>query len=88
MPHRPCGYEGAAARRLWQALATDPSLFEARYGLAFLEQDAGRAAAAYENARAAIESAPSEVARSAARAIASAVSGFARAEVNGSDHGF
>ena len=37
---------------------------------------------------AAIESAPNEVARSAARAIASAVSRFARAEVNGSDRHF
>jgi tetratricopeptide (TPR) repeat protein len=77
------GQLDAARKAYEQALATDPSLFEARYGLAVLEQDAGRAAAAYENARAAIESAPSEVARSAARAIASAVRRFARAEVNG-----
>ena len=62
--------------------------FEARYGLAVLEQDAGRAVAAYESALAAIESAPSDVARSAARALALAVSRFARAEVNGSDHDF
>ncbi|MGO8899279.1 MAG: tetratricopeptide repeat protein [Isosphaeraceae bacterium] len=82
------GQLDAARKAYEQALATDPSLFEARYGLAVLEQDAGRAAAAYENARTAIESAPSEVARSAARAIASAVSRFARAEVNGSDHDF
>ncbi len=82
------GQLDAARKAYEQALATDPSLFEARYGLAVLEQDAGRAAAAYENARAAIESAPSDVARSVARAIASAVSRFARAEVNGSDHDF
>jgi len=82
------GQLDAARQAYEQALATDPSLFEARYGLAVLEQDAGRAAAAYENARAAIESAPSEVARSAARAIASAVSRFARAEVNRSDRDF
>ena len=62
--------------------------FEARYGLAVLEQDAGRAAAAYEHARAAIESAPSEAARAAARAIASAVSRFARSEVNNSEQHF
>ena len=86
-----CFAEGQfdAARKAYeQALATDSSLFEARYGLAVLEQDAGRAVAAYENARAAIESAPNDVARSAARAIASAVSPFVRAEVNGSDHDF
>ena len=82
------GQLDAARKAYEQALATDPSLFEARYGLAVLEQDAGRAAAAYENARAAIESAPSEVARSAARAIASAVSRFARAEVNRSGRDF
>ena len=66
-----------------QALKTDPALFEARYGLAILEQDAGRASAAFEHALAAIESAPNDVARSAARAIASAVSRFARTEASG-----
>ena len=44
-------------------LPPQPGLFEARYGLAVLEQDAGRATAAYEQALAAIESAPSDVAR-------------------------
>jgi tetratricopeptide (TPR) repeat protein len=63
-----------------QALAAEPALFEARYGLAVLEQDDGHASAAYEHAIAALESAPSEVARSAARALASAVSVFARKE--------
>ncbi len=77
------------ARRAYeQSLAAEPSLFEARYGLAVLEQDAGRAAAAYENARAAIDAAPSEVARAAARAIALAVSRFARADVEHSDQHF
>jgi hypothetical protein len=71
----------AAARSSFEkALAAEPNLFEARYGLAVLEQDAGRAAAAYEHARAAIEAAPGDVARAAARAIASAVSRFAREE--------
>jgi tetratricopeptide (TPR) repeat protein len=65
-----------------QALSTDPALFEARYGLAVLEQDDGHASAAYEHALAAIESAPSDVARSAARAIASGVSRFARKETS------
>jgi tetratricopeptide (TPR) repeat protein len=63
-----------------KALSVDPALFEARYGLAVLEQDDGHASAAYEHAVAAIESAPSDVARSAARAIASGVSRFARNE--------
>jgi tetratricopeptide (TPR) repeat protein len=67
------------ARRTYeQALAASPDLFEARYGLAILEQDAGRAQAAYRQAVSAIECAPDDVARSAARAVASAVSRFAR----------
>jgi tetratricopeptide (TPR) repeat protein len=71
-----------SARRAYeQALASDPALFEARYGLAVLEQDAGRASSAHENALAAIESAPSDVDRAAARALASAVSRFAREEI-------
>jgi tetratricopeptide (TPR) repeat protein len=65
-----------------QALAADPTLFEARYGLAVLEQDAGRAASAHENALAAIEAAPTDLARAAARALASAVSRFAREEAS------
>ncbi len=70
-----------AAREAYeQALAAQPGLFEARYGLAVLEQDAGRATAAYEQALAAIESAPSDVARASARAIASAVGPYARRE--------
>ena len=80
-----------AARKAYeQSIAAEPALFEARYGLAVLEQDAGRAAAAYENARAAMESAPSDndVARSTARAIASAVSRFARTEVNHAEPNF
>ena len=46
-----------------KALSADPSLFEARYCLAVLELDDGHASAAYEHARSAIESAPSDVAR-------------------------
>jgi tetratricopeptide (TPR) repeat protein len=81
------GQFDAARQAYEQALAADPSLFEARYGLAILEQDAGRAAAAHEHALAALESAPTDFARAAARAIARAVSRFARAEVSGSDKG-
>ena len=41
----------AEARRLYQkAIEREPELFEARYGLAVLEQDDGRAGAAYEQA--------------------------------------
>jgi tetratricopeptide (TPR) repeat protein len=74
------GQIDAARKAYEQALSSDPGLFEARFGLAVLEQDVGRAAAAHEHALAAIESAPSEFARSAARAIASGVSRFAQAE--------
>jgi tetratricopeptide (TPR) repeat protein len=70
-----------AARKAYdQALAAHPGLFEARYGLAVLEQDAGRATAAYEQAFTAIESAPSDLARASARAIASVVGPYARRE--------
>ncbi len=71
-----------ARRSYEQSLASDPALFEARYGLAVLDQDDGHASAAYEHALAAIESAPNDVARSAARAIASGVSRFARKETS------
>ncbi|MFO0888633.1 MAG: hypothetical protein U0790_05730 [Isosphaeraceae bacterium] len=74
------GQFSAARRSYEKALASEPNLFEARYGLAVLEQDDGHAAAAYEHARAAIEAAPTDFARAAARAIASAVSRFAREE--------
>ncbi|MGC8641494.1 MAG: tetratricopeptide repeat protein, partial [Isosphaeraceae bacterium] len=72
------------ARQAYEkALAADPGLFEARYGLAIVEQDAGRALAALEHALAAIESAPGDVSRSAARAIASALSPYAKLEASG-----
>jgi len=66
------------ARTLYQkAVDQDPELFEARYGLAILEQDAGRADASYEQALAAVECAPDDVARSSARVVAAAVRRFA-----------
>lgn len=72
------------ARALYQkAIEQDPDLFEARYGLAIVEQDDGRAGAAYEQALAAVECAPDEVARSSARAIAAAVGRFVRATIPG-----
>jgi tetratricopeptide (TPR) repeat protein len=76
------GQLDAARGRYEQALAADPAFFEARYGLAILEQDAGRAAAAYEHALAAIDSAPTDAARFAARALASAVARFAHSEAS------
>ncbi len=62
------------ARRLYrEALGSAPDLFEAYYGLAVLEQDAGRADAALAAAHAAVAVAPNDVARSAAGAIAALV---------------
>ena len=60
---------GSARRWFREALAAAPDLFEAHYGLAVLEQDAGHADAALAAARAAIAGAPNDVARSAAGAI-------------------
>jgi hypothetical protein len=77
------GDMGESRKAYEQALAADANLFEARYGLAVLEQDAGRASAAYEHARAAIDSATTDAGRAAARAVASAVSRFARKEASG-----
>jgi hypothetical protein len=58
------------ARRLYRdAVSTMPDLFEALYGLAVLEQDAGRAVAALAAATAAQDAAPNDVARSAASSI-------------------
>jgi tetratricopeptide (TPR) repeat protein len=67
----------AARNAYCDALALDPALFEAHYGLAVLEQDAGRAAEALASARQAAANAPNEVARNAAKAIAAFVSPYA-----------
>jgi tetratricopeptide (TPR) repeat protein len=61
-----------------QAISEAPDFFEPRYCLAVLEQDAGNARAAYEQARAATLVAPNDTARSQARAVASGVARFAR----------
>ncbi len=67
----------AAARRHYRrALEESPDCFEAQYSLAVLEQDAGDAGAAYDHAFQAINLAPHEAGRSAARAIASGVARF------------
>jgi tetratricopeptide (TPR) repeat protein len=69
----------SAARRFYgQSLQAKPDLFEARYSLAILEQDAGDASAASEQARKAMEFAPDAPARTASRTIASDVARFAR----------
>jgi tetratricopeptide (TPR) repeat protein len=67
----------AARRSYRRAVAANPRLFEACYGLAVLEQDAGDATAAYELAHKAMASAPDDRSRDAARMIASAVERFA-----------
>jgi tetratricopeptide (TPR) repeat protein len=66
------------ARQLYRdAAASAPDLFEAHYGLAILEEDAGRAAAALAAALKAQETAPSDVARSAAGALVRLVRPYA-----------
>ncbi|AMV39760.1 tetratricopeptide repeat protein [Planctomyces sp. SH-PL62] len=60
-----------------RAIAADPKLFEARYGLAVLEQDDARADEAYEQAMAAVGCAPNDTARSVAQAVASSVRRYA-----------
>jgi len=68
-----------AARRHYRlAIAAQPGLFEAHYCLAVLEQDAGDAVSAYDQARKAVASAGNDASRSAARRIAASVSRFAR----------
>ena len=53
-----------------EAIAADPNLFEAHYGLAIIEQDTGHAAEALEAARLAEKAATTDNARAAARLIA------------------
>ncbi len=59
----------AARKSYREAIALDPNLFEARYGLALLEQDAGRAPEARAEAEPAARVAGNEVDRAAARSI-------------------
>ena len=67
-----------AARRAYrEALAAEPLLFEARYGLAVLEHDAGRAPEALAAADAAHALAAAGSAESATRALADAARPFA-----------
>ena len=66
------------ARRHYQdALREDPNLFEAHYGLAVLEEDAGRANESLRHARLAVDHAPNEVAKAAAQVIVTETLPFA-----------
>jgi tetratricopeptide (TPR) repeat protein len=68
-----------SARKTFKgAIAADPKSFEAHYGLAVLEQDAGFADQALLEARAAEKLAPNENSRDAARAIASSAAPYAK----------
>ncbi len=66
-----------ARRQYLKAIEAEPGLFEARYGLAVLEQDDAKADPALEQAMAAMECASDEAGRGAARALAAAVRGYA-----------
>jgi tetratricopeptide (TPR) repeat protein len=68
----------SARKSYREALAADPKSFEARYGLALLEQDAGDADQALAEARLAEKSAPNDHSRTAARQIIAAVEPYAR----------
>src|SRR5262249_27834993 len=77
--------EGAfeKARSLYQdAIRQDTELFEARYGLAVLEEDAGRAPDAHAEALKAVRIAPSDMDRAAAQLIVNETAPFARRSVD------
>ncbi len=67
----------AARRAFGEAMSGDPTLFEAAYGLAVLEADAGRAAEALAAARAALALAPNDIARSASKTLVDLASPYA-----------
>jgi tetratricopeptide (TPR) repeat protein len=69
-------YEAARLHFL-EALKIEPKLFEAHYGLAVLERDAGDADAAVISARRALEFAPNDVAKRAAKGILEIAAPFA-----------
>jgi tetratricopeptide (TPR) repeat protein len=77
MTHLVEGHFDVAYRLYREAATAAPDRFEAHYGLAVLEQDTGRAAAALAAALAAQETAPNDVARSAAGAIVRLVRPYA-----------
>ena len=63
------------------ALAIEPDLFEARYGLAVLEQDDGRAREALDAARKAEKVAKTDSARTAVRAVITTVTPYATSPI-------
>jgi tetratricopeptide (TPR) repeat protein len=63
------------------AIKADPELFEAHYGLAVLEQDAGRADDALKAARRAVATAPTDFARSAAQLVVATVTPYASSAI-------
>ncbi len=73
----------AARKGYREALAADPALFEALYGLAVLEHDAGRAVEALAAAGKAVAPAPGAAAREAAHALAEAAKPYTSAHTSG-----
>ena len=71
------GSFGAARQAFREAMSGDPTLFEAAYGLAVLETDAGRAAEALAAARTALALAPNDIARSASKTLVDLASPYA-----------
>ena len=67
----------AARQAFREAMGADPTLFEAAYGLAVLETDAGRAAEALAAARTAVALAPNDIARSASKTLVDLASPYA-----------
>ena len=67
----------ASRRSYREAIAADPASFEAHFGLAKLELDAGRAVEATEQGRLAEKAATTDHARAAARAIVEVASPYA-----------
>ena len=67
----------AARQAFREAMSGDPTLFEAAYGLAVLETDAGRAAEALAASRTAVALAPNDIARSASKTLMDLASPYA-----------
>ncbi len=72
----------AARTAFIEALRLDPASFEAAYGLAVTQMDAGRALEAADAARAAARNAATDHARSASRAILNTVSPYAGSAIS------
>ena len=70
-----------ARAQFQSAIASDSDLFEAQYGLALLEQDAGRAVEALKAGRAAVKLAPNDVARLAAQSLVAFVTPYANSPI-------